>query len=94
VVFGWFAGAVVSVVSASVWLRTDLPSASRRLWWLYLLTAVAAAGGAVASVRRGGAFGFAWLVLFSGAWTSGLFAVGAIAWSKVRGPRPPQTGDP
>ena len=94
VMFGWFAGAVVSVVSASVWLRTDVPRASRRLWWMYLLTAVAAFYGAVSSVRRGGSFGFAWLGLFSGAWTSAVFALGAIAWSKVRPARPLETAEP
>ena len=34
-IFGWFAGAVVSLASASVWLRTDVASAVRRIWWLY-----------------------------------------------------------
>jgi hypothetical protein len=92
--FGWFAGAVVSVVSASVWLRTDVPRAARRLWWRYLLTAVAAACGVVWSVRRGGSFGFAWVALFSGAWTSAAFTVGAIAWSKIRPQHPLETAEP
>ena len=84
VAFGWFAGAVVSVVSASVWLRADVFFTSRRLWWLYLLTAVAASYGAVWSLSGGSSLGFVWLGLFSGAWTSAAFAVGAIVWSKVR----------
>lgn len=87
-IFGWFAGAVVSIVSASVWLRTDVRSAVQRIWWLYLATAAAAAYAVVSSVRSGGSFGFAWLALFSGAWTSSIFAIGLIAWSKVQGARP------
>ena len=50
-------------------------------------TAVTAAYAVASSVRSGGSFGFAWLALFSGAWTSSIFAIGVIVWSKVQGTR-------
>jgi hypothetical protein len=83
VLFGWFAGAVVSVVTAAVWLRTDVAGVVRSVWWIYVATACVGLYGCVATLGTG--WRTVWFALFSGAWTSAAFAVGTIAWTKARG---------
>ena len=85
---GWATAAAVSLTTAAVWLKIDLPRAAKSLWSVYLGAVIVSLVGVRVTLFKGatgvptiGGWGWAWLPLFSGAWTSLVLSAGILIWT-------------
>jgi hypothetical protein len=88
-VLGWLTAAGISVTTAAVWLRTDLTTAARRLWWIYVAACLVGLYGVRIALVQGptgkpqlAGWGWLSLLLFSGAWPSVVFCGVAVVWAR------------
>jgi hypothetical protein len=85
--FAWTTAAMVSLTTAAVSLRAEVLVAARRLWWVYLGTTLVSALAIRANLVTGASgrvtlagWGWVYVPLFSGAWTSLVLSGGLVAW--------------